>query len=296
MSADNPDSGLRRISVYSHRQAMDWSLVLASQGIESSIEADADHWQLVVADTCYERALSSIKQYRLENRGWRWRQTVPIAGSPVVFHFGSVFWCIAIIWIFFWSTRWTSSVEQVGMMNNKAVHAGEWWRIFTAITLHADVGHLSANVTTGFLLLGLAMARFGVGTALLAAYLAGAAGNLMGYAFYDEMHRGLGASGMVTGALGLLAFQQVARGAQWQARRIVLRGFGAAALLFILIGTSPGTDVLAHFGGFISGALFSFMLNRLSIHHKNSILDKSCAGLVIAFVLLTWTLALKTAR
>ena len=94
-------------------------------------------------------------------------------------------------------------------MNSEAVSAGEWWRIFTAITLHSDASHLAANVSTGFLLLGLAMANYGPGIGLAAAYLAGAGGNFSGFFVYGKMHRSLGASGMVMGALGLLAAQTI---------------------------------------------------------------------------------------
>lgn len=44
---------------------------------------------------------------------------------------------------------------------------------------------------------------------LLAAYLAGVGGNLATWLVYGDNHRGLGASGMVMGALGLLAAQSV---------------------------------------------------------------------------------------
>ena len=62
----------------------------------------------------------------------------------------------------------------------------------------------------GFLFVGLVMGRYGPGVGLLAVYLAGVGGNLAAWLVYGESHRGLGASGMVMGALGLLTVQSVA--------------------------------------------------------------------------------------
>src|SRR6185295_492432 len=86
----------------------------------------------------------------------------------------------------------------------------DWWRLFTAQLLHADLLHFATNAVFGFLLLGLAMGRYGNGVALLATFLAGAGGNIVSWLVYGASFRGLGASGMVMGALGLLAAQSVA--------------------------------------------------------------------------------------
>ena len=67
--------------------------------------------------------------------------------------------------------------------------------------------HLAMNLVFGLLFLGLVMGRYGPGIGMFAAYLAGVGGNLIAWWVYDETHRGLGASGVVMGALGLLAIQ-----------------------------------------------------------------------------------------
>ncbi len=268
---------------------MDWSLVLASQGIEAEILNEEDSWQLGVAESEHDRALHSIKLYRAENRGWKWQQKLP--GSDLLFHWGSLFWVIGIIWLYSWSS---GAREPLGLMNNKAVAEGEWWRLFTAVTMHGDLGHLAANVTTGVVLLGLAMARYGAGFALFTAYLAGAGGNLAGYIFYDHTHRGLGASGMVMGALGLLAVQPfVFQTRKFIAAQIIFRSFLAGAFMLMLLGTAPGTDILAHFGGFVFGALFGVLLNFLPARREPSITDKICLAAVPIAVILTWASALR---
>jgi len=242
---------------------MDWSLVLASQDIPAWItEFEKTGWALVVEPQDYERARSAIRQYRLENRHWGWRQTIP--WSEATFHWGSLGWCFLLMLVH-WST-WNGldSLTARGEFDSAAAARGEWWRAFTAVLLHFDLAHLLSNVTAGFLLLGLAMARYGAGLGLLAAYVAGAAGNLTGLLLSSSAYHGRGASGMVLGALGLIAVPPFAG---WSpkpgASKHLLQTVGASIFLFLLLGVSPRSDMLAHLGGFVAGAFFAVLLNLL---------------------------------
>ena len=212
---------------------MDWGLVLASQGITAIIDegAGGPGWGLVVAETDYPVAVEAIRLYLHENRRWRWRQPLPWRG--VIFDWRIGFWGVLLVAFFFLGQLPHPDFETVGCMNNAAVRAGEWWRIFTAMLLHANIGHLAANVSLGILLLGLAMGRFGTGTGLLGAYLAGAGGNVAGLVLYPPSHLGVGASGMVMGGLGMLAAQSVSwlRGHSPN-RKPVIRGILAGVMLF----------------------------------------------------------------
>ncbi len=247
---------LATIPTRTEQQAMDWSLVLVSQGIEAVIErsADASSWQLVVHSPDYPRALHAIRQYRKENARQVWRQELPWTG--LIFDWRCLVPLLFFILIFALEALRHIPLSNAGRMHNEAVHSGEWWRVITAVTLHGDLSHLVANITSGLLLLGLAMGAYGPGVATLGSFLAGVGGNLAGLALYPHNHLGLGASGMVMGALGLLA-------AQWLAllrvgltpRQLAVRGVLSACFLLILLGFSPreNVDVLAHVAGFVSG-------------------------------------------
>jgi membrane associated rhomboid family serine protease len=285
------------IPVRTERQAMDWSLVLVSQGIETTIERDpeADLWRLVVDAPDYTKALRTLRQYRVENRHQVWRQQLPWTG--LVFDWRSVVPLAFIVFLFAVEATGRGDLRAAGMMDNKAVHAGQWWRLFTAVALHGDLAHLAANITTGLLLLGLAMGALGPGIGLLAAFLAGVGGNLAGLLFYSEAHRGLGASGMVMGALGLLA-------AQWltllrhglSPRQLVLRGVLSGCLLLVLLGFSPerNVDVLAHVAGFGTGLALGAIL---ALCHRDILhsewVDRPALVLVAGLAGATWWLALR---
>ena len=272
---------------------MDWSLVLLSQGIESTIDYAEDNeagWGLFVTELDRERALASICQYQLENRRWPWRQEMFKPG--LLFDWASLLW-VVLAGLFFWRQR-VADLQSAGMMDSFAVAHGQWWRLFTAMWLHADLPHLATNAGIGLVLLGLAMAAYGTGAGLLAAYLAGAGGNVMAGLLAPEPHRSLGASGMVMGSLGLLAVQSFTL---WRktphASRARLAGISGGVLLFILLGLTPGTDILAHAGGFCSGVLIGGLLSlvpNLAHERKANLL---CALLFAWLVVFPWWQAWK---
>jgi membrane associated rhomboid family serine protease len=278
------------IRVRSESQAMEWSLVLASQGIAATIEAPADDhgWRLVVEGFEFARAQTSLRQYRAENRARLWVRKLPWTG--LIFDWRSALWFLLLGVIFALGESRFPGLRTAGMMDNQAVWSGAWWRLFTATMLHADLGHLAANVTTGFLLLGLAMGSYGAGTALLAACLAGLWA-------YPEVHHGLGASGMIMGALGLLTAHSVSLlRAGLAARQLVIRGLFGGLLLLVLFGLSPQpqTDLIAHLAGFLTGGLLGGLLAvvpQTSLQRRwiDRLAEWICGGLVIV----TWWLALR---
>jgi rhomboid protease GluP len=270
---------------------MDWSLVLVSQGIESTIDSSPETgWGLVVAESDYSRAMEVLRVYRAENRRWPWRREFSSEGE--FFDWSSAGW-VLLIGIFFWiQSRASADFQAVGLMDAVAVSTGEWWRLFTSIFLHADLGHFAMNAAIGFFLLGLTMANVGRGLGLLAAYLAGAGGNVATWIVFSEGHRSLGASGMVMGCVGLLAAQSIffRRSGSW---KYALGGVAAGALLFALLGLSPNSDVLAHLGGFVSGLALGGVL-LLAPRVCRSTGANVAAGFVFcALVILPWWAALR---
>ena len=273
---------------------MDWSLVLVSQGIESTIEYSEEGagWGLLVAGRDYENALNAIHQYRLENRRWPWRQQVFRPG--ILFDWGSLAWVLLLV-LFFWLNA-RADLQSAGIMDTAAVVGGQWWRLFTAIWLHGDLGHLASNASIGLVLLGLAMGRYGTGAGLLAAYLTGAGGNLIAWLLSSEPHRSLGASGMVLGSLGLLAVQSFSLWRQTpHAAKYIISGVVGGVMLFVLLGLTPGTDVMAHFGGFATGLLLGGLLTLIPGVAQKARTNLLCGFCFALLVIWPWWLALSRA-
>jgi rhomboid protease GluP len=271
---------------------MDWGLVLASQGIEAIINHSESGWELIVDRRDFDRAQAVLQQYRVENRGWRWKQ--PLVGSELVFHWGSLGWVAAIAAVYYWSTVVWPGATNAGILDSRRAAAGEWWRLFTAVSLHENLPHLMSNATTGFVLLGLAMARYGAGVALLAGFLAGAVGNAADLLIYSEPHQSLGASGMVTGALGLITSQSFAFWRKYRTGpKFLARAVAGGVLILVLIGFNPDADIVAHVGGFIAGAIFGFALGHArpaTLQH--GVADGASLAALAALFFTTWLLAL----
>jgi rhomboid protease GluP len=287
------ESATARIPVRSHRQAMDWSLVLVSQGIESTIVQadDGNGWGLLVSEQDFGPALRTIRQYRLENRGWPWQQAVFKPGF--LFDWGSLAWAL-LTCLFYWLSARTD-MQSAGLMDGAAVAHGQWWRLFTAMWLHADLAHLATNATIGLVLLGLAMGRYGTGVGLLAAYLTGAVGNLAAGLISLHTHRSLGASGMVMGSLGLLAVQSFSlRRETPHAMKYILSGICGGVMLFVLLALTPGTDVMAHLAGFASGVLLGALLSLIPEVSQKPKTNLFCGFLFALLVVVPWWLALRT--
>ncbi|HVV72978.1 MAG TPA: rhomboid family intramembrane serine protease, partial [Verrucomicrobiae bacterium] len=237
-------------------------------------------------------AVRSIQLYQRENRNWPWRRELFKQG--ILFDWASLAW-VGMLCAFFWLEAAQPAFETAGQVDASAVSHGQWWRLFTAIWLHADLSHLAGNAALGLILLGFTMARYGTGAGLLAAYLAGAAGNGLAWLLAPQPRFSLGASGMVMGCLGLLGMQSFAL---WRraphARKYILSGVLGGGMLFLLLGVAPGSDLLAHAGGFMGGLLLGAALTQVPRLPTRTGVNLVSGLLFAALVIWPWWLALRT--
>src|SRR5690349_5180178 len=123
MLPDQPNPPAR-IQARSRQQAMDWSLVLASQGIEHILDhSDELGWSLIIPEAQHSNALAAIRQYRLENRRWPWQNTIPKTGE--VFDWFALAW-VLLTFVFYWLSGQRATIEDAGIVNGAAVATGEW--------------------------------------------------------------------------------------------------------------------------------------------------------------------------
>ena len=240
-----------------------------------------------------QKAFEAIRQYHVENRAWSWRQ--PAQWPRAFFSWGSLAWAVALVF-FYWGSTVNDAWQKAGIMDSNAVVAGQWWRVFTAMTLHQNLDHLVSNLLAGTILIGLAMGRFGSGPGLLFSFLAGACGNLVSLALNTRPFDGLGASGMVMGALGLVAAQSLC-GSPGEDRKRRLVGVAAGIMLFVWYGVAPGADVPAHLGGFLAGLAFGTLLLLIPPRWlRNRTLNVLAGVLMVLLLAAAWWLALKNGR
>jgi rhomboid protease GluP len=282
------------IPTASERQAMDWSLVLVSQGIESVIEHDPEsgRWQIAVNPADVSRAVDVIHLYTLENRRRRWQLAVP--GTGLLFDWRCLACLLFFVMIFAYEPNDQGKLHEAGLLKPDEVRAGQWWRVFTAVTLHEDGAHLAGNVTSGLWMLGLVFGAYGAGVGMLGSYLAGV------LAFVAEVflvpRRSLGASGMVLGALGMLTAQWIALVRHGlSARQFAVRGILSGCLLLVLLGFSPEqqVDVFAHVAGFLAGLVLGALLAWLPpAALKSAWMDQVALVVTAVLVFGPWWMAL----
>ena len=147
---------------------------------------------------------------------------------------------------------------------NSLVGAGEWWRIFTPILLHAGITHILFNMWALWVL-GPQIER-GVGTgAFIALYLASAGvGGLFAFLMGDPTDVAVGASGAIFGLFGVW-FNWAVRRRNTAHGRALLQQIGFllllnAALPFII--TNIAWE--AHLGGLIAGFAIGELWSRIT--------------------------------
>lgn len=232
-----------------------WSLVLEARGIDCQVQRRGGRAALFVPAAHRPRAEEEIRRYEIENRFW------PPAGppaTPTVENFRSTFAVLAALGLFHdltfqppgrvfgISVAW----RELGAMDAGRVLRGEWWRVATALTLHADGLHLAGNLVLGGVLFAQLNRQLGVGLGMALALTAGTLGNLTNALVREPSHRSIGSSTAVFGALGALVVRAAWTTAHRDWRRWVVP-LGAGAGLIALVGVGgEDTDYLAHLFGF----------------------------------------------
>jgi membrane associated rhomboid family serine protease len=204
-----------------------------------------------------------------------------------------LFWFAALALFYFFGLSARTDFKAAGVMDKAAVLHGEWWRLFTAVTLHADLAHLAANAATGVIFLGLAMGCFGAGHALLLSFLGGGLGFLGSLAVRESPYLSIGASGMVMASLGLITAHSLIFAREEKPTLWIGRSMIAGCLLVVHLGLSPRSDVTAHLSGFLNGLGLGFCAlsfgDKLRRPGSNFASLCLCCGLVTV----TWWQALR---
>jgi membrane associated rhomboid family serine protease len=152
---------------------------------------------------------------------------------------------------------------KAGAVSSKAIlEQGEWWRLVTALTLHADQGHLIGNCLIGGVMAHLLCKTVGVGTGWLTMLLAALLGNLLNIVLRSDPHYSVGFSTAVFAAVGIFSGRQIAAGPLL--RQLILPlGAGAGLLAMLGSGGEDGaqrTDLGAHLFGLLCGLAGGLLL------------------------------------
>lgn len=269
-------------------------LVLDAVGIQHYYD---DHsGELLVAAADVELARQHWQDYRQENLAWPAPPPARPATQPGT---PPTLGMMALLTIFFFHTgpwRNGSSWFERGAVNAEAIlEQHQWWRLVTALTLHADLVHLAGNCLIGGLVIHLLCKVLGYGSGWLLLLLAGAGGNLVNVALRQGDHFSVGLSTSVFAAIGILTGLQIVRFRTRPLRECLLPLGAGAGLLAFLGSEGVRTDLGAHLFGFLVGIGFGAVACLAGMVEKTVRPARQflLLGLTVATVLLCWLLALR---
>jgi rhomboid protease GluP len=271
------------------------ALVLAAVGIPSVIRNDGMLFLLEVDDAQQQVALAELAHYEAESR------PAPPAPPPARHQSHAWVGCLVYVAILLVAAQMIAGgfvrldAFDLGELDAARVQSGQWWRAWTALTLHLDVGHLAANLAAGVWFGYLAARELGSGSAWFLIVNGAALANWLEAELGPATHRAVGASTAVFTALGMLAAHA------WRTRfhlpqRWALRWAPLVAgvvLLGWLGSAGEGTDLVAHATGFIVGVLIGTGAALPSVERTLTRMPQWLAGLAaFASVALAWSCAL----
>lgn len=267
----------------------EFELVLTAVGIESRSVRNMFGWQLFTREAVSETALRQLELYRRENAvNYRKSNTIVTIDNG----YQGVVGYLLVIWSF-WCVEavgWGQGAFLDGILHAGSVVHGDWWLTITALTLHADIGHIASNSLFGGVF-GLIVGRYyGSGLGWLLVLLCGAVGNYFNAMVQEETFRALGASTAAFAAAGLIS------GHSWRRTYEPGRGFrlnylplAGAVGIFLFAGISgENIDIVGHLMGLAVGIACGMALANVDFRRLGKS-GQMIAGLsTISIVIVAW--------
>lgn len=271
-------------------------LVLLAVGVVAELVPGESEFLLQVDAQDAVYAARHLAQYESENRA------PPPPPPPPYLHphawVGCVLYVVTLVGVAYAVGNGLVRLDafDLGALDCARVQAGEWWRAWTALTLHLDGPHLAANLGAGVWFGYLAARQTGVGTAWFLTVTGAALANLAEGLSGPPEHSAVGASTAVFTALGLMSAYS------WRERFHLPQHWGrrwaplvAGVILLGWTGSAgEGTDLVAHLAGFTTGVLLGVAVatgaSRRSLERVPQWLTGAAA---LAEIAVAWGFALR---
>ncbi len=284
------------LTTYDREISQTWTLVLTAVQIPHRLICEDDAILLLVPAYLKERALYEIETYFSENENWPMQEdpesesesgiqppTLLLIGTLALFYGVTGPWNERSEWFFH------------GAGNSEAIIIQhEWYRLVTALTLHADVVHLMGNCFLGGFLIHFFCRLQGTGLGIFAMLLAAVAGNWINVVLHGPGHHFVGFSTAVFAVIGMLSMVSYHRKKRTIGFHFLMPFMAGAALLAMLGSSGERTDLGAHLFGLLSGLFLGRILClsklqqvRSSFYMQLTLFIGSCL-----LIYISWKLAL----
>ncbi len=291
------------VSVFrgSRAGSLEFGLVLEAKGIPYQSIALEREWVLAVTPDLAAEAQQELARYAEERSVKRERAPtiVPFGGAGA----GAVAYAFVLLVVAYGSgaNLFNADWFSIGAIDASPPANHQWWRAFTALSLHAGPEHLFGNLFFGIVAGGLCSRLLGPGVAWLSILIAAALANVLELTIAPMGHRAVGASTAVFAALGLLAGyawrQRLSLRERWLYRWAPLIAGGS---LLTLLGAGAGTehiDVLGHLLGFIAGVAVGWAHAQATMPRSRGVgLQIGTGAIALGLLSAAWVWALSFGR
>jgi membrane associated rhomboid family serine protease len=160
-------------------------------------------------------------------------------------------------------------LRSLGVNYGPLTLSGEYWRLFTAGFLHANIFHIGFNMWCLWSLGHLSERLFGKWQTFAIYMITGVGGALLSIA-YNHQRAELGASGAIFGIVGAVMagvkFGDLAISAG--EKKAIFSSVVFFAIFNFMFGLAGNTDNMCHLGGFVTGLLVGLPLSAFARHSK----------------------------
>jgi len=277
-------------------QASLWILILSAASIPHTVRSEGSHFYLLVETAHQLRAEHELYIYEEENKNWPPKKAQPDTFTPFFAPFSVlVVGLLALFYLFTgpWQLQSDWFINGAGD-STLILQQFQIYRLVTALTLHADVVHLSGNCIIGVILLHFLCKTTGNGFALFLTLAGAAAGNLINVLIHGEGHNFVGFSTAVFTIIGIMTALQMINFKHQKGNylRILTPLMAGLGLLAILGSSGERTDLGAHFFGLFSGAVIGATLHHLIYRYRSSVIFQTITfSLALFFILGSWWIA-----
>jgi len=232
------------------------SLVLSAVNIPHHIIAGSDNtFELQVPAHLEERALYEIASYEQENRNWPPPAPAAPEFAPT---FKAMSFLVIGLLIFIYSVSGDWHPESIYFKNGAGDSSaillnGEYYRLVTALMLHADIVHLMGNCLLGGFLLHFYFRLTGNGLGLFAMLVTATVGNFINVLVHGQGHHFVGFSTAVFSVIGILCTLGYNKSRSVINIHLFMPIMAGMALLAFLGSGGERTDLGAHFFGLAAG-------------------------------------------
>ena len=287
------------------KAARERGLVVAAMDLPYWIEREDRAWVLFVEENARGQAAAALAEFEAEEQA---RVHVQKPEPLVIPKLALALTLVAMVIFYRMQTGANPVLIERGVAVDARILHGEWWRCFTALTLHGGIEHLVSNLGLAVFAFAFAFSRFGTGAGLLGTVLGGAMGNLLNaFAHAAKPHASLGSSTALFASLGLLAGGELAARLMHRATRTgwqLLVPVGAGLAFLSLYGGAgsnrDGTpimdtgnvDLMAHLFGLVAGVVLGSVLFAAGLRRgARAWVQAVCGGAVIVVLAAAWMAA-----